>query len=455
MLGGMGFVYYLRIEAITVDTRLLGFLTAVLVLTTFAAGALPALIAGRVEAARVLGEVGQRETGRGGRLRATVTVVQLALSVCLLVGAALLVRTVQNLYATDPGFEVDGVTAVVTSSARKLELDQIEPFQRRVLEALRSIPGVESAALDVYGPFGPGGFRARVRTPGTLEANAIQVTTIPVSPGWFETLRLPILRGRSFTEADWSEAGAHYVVLSENVARRIYGDADPIGRSLMLQTGESEESVMVVGVARAAHLQSVDRAPTEIVYRSFATAQIYGVTGLLRAPGVEAAFLAEQVREAMRRAAPDLPAPYIDTLSKRLDNRLAEQRLFARLLSLLSSIAVLLAAVGLYGVIAYTVAARTRELGIRMALGARTTRIVRQVLGQAAWLVGIGVALGLSGALVLARILEARLFGVSPMDPVTYLSATLLFALVSLAACLAPLRAATRVDPIVALRSDH
>jgi ABC-type antimicrobial peptide transport system permease subunit len=129
--------------------------------------------------------------------------------------------------------------------------------------------------------------------------------------------------------------------------------------------------------------------------------------------------------------------------------------LFARLLSLLSSIAVLLAAVGLYGVIAYTVAARTRELGIRMALGARTTRIVRQVLGQAAWLVGIGVALGLSGALVLARILEARLFGVSPMDPVTYLSATLLFALVSLAACLAPLRAATTVDPIVALRSDH
>jgi len=242
--------------------------------------------------------------------------------------------------------------------------------------------------------------------------------------------------------------------LSENVAQRMYGDADPIGRSLLLQTGNSEQSVIVIGVARAAHLQSVDRAPTEMVYRSYATAQVYGVTGLLRAPGVEAAELAERIRLALRRAAPDLPAPYIEPLAQRLDNRLAEQRLFARLISLLSSIAVLLAAVGLYGVIAYTVASRTRELGIRIALGARALRIVRQVLTQAAWLVGVGVVLGLGGALVLARVLEARLFGVSPLDPVTYLGAALLFVFVSLAACLAPLRTATRVDPMVALRSD-
>jgi ABC-type antimicrobial peptide transport system permease subunit len=257
------------------------------------------------------------------------------------------------------------------------------------------------------------------------------------------------------SESDWSEAGAQGVIVSDNLARRLFADDDPLGHTLTVRmTRGGDETVTVVGVAADARLQGVDVDPQMVVYRTLAASQVFGLTGVLRIADASDTGLESHITNALRKAVPDLPAPSVTPLSDRLDSRIAEQRLFARLLAILSTLAVILAAVGLYGVIAYTIAERTREIGIRMALGAESGSIVRHVLGQAGWLVAVGTLLGLGAAIALSRILESRLFGVSPLDTGTYMAAVALFSGTALIACLAPVRAATRVDPMVALRSD-
>jgi hypothetical protein len=287
------------------------------------------------------------------------------------------------------------------------------------------------------------------------EEDALQIRLQMVSPGWFETLQLPIVSGRALVESDWSETGAQVVILSENLVRRMFGADDPIGRTLTVQNARgAEESAIVIGVAADARLQGVDVDPQAVVYRNLPVGQVFGLTGVLRIANPSDGNLESRIRHAVNLAAPDLPVPDVSPLSQRLDSRLGEQRLFARLLAILSFLAVTLAAVGLYGVIAYTVAQRTREIGIRIALGAESSSIVRHFMGQAVWMVALGTLLGLGAAITLSRILENRLFGVSPLDVGTYVAAVMLFSGIALTACYSPVRAATRVDPMITLRSD-
>lgn len=437
VLEGMRLATTGRVESFRVDGRVLVFLAGLVLVTTVLAGAAPALLARGVDLRHALGQ-GQRQTARGGRVRAVLTVAQLGVSLCLMVGSVLLVRTIRHLYAVDAGFAVEDLH-LVTTFAQHVSPEDRDAYPERLLASVRSVPGVEDVALDSFGPFGPS-FGGRIE----MEGDTIPVQAPFVSTSWFATMGIPIVRGRALRPED-----ADGVVLSENLARRLFGDEDAIGRSVHLRASGAVGAATVVGVARAARTGSLQRDPGLVAYRPWRSGSP-AMTLLVRAPGSPA--MSAAILAAARAAGPDLPPPEVTLASKRRDGHLGEQRFFARLLPLLTVLAGALAAVGLYGLIATGVGDRVREIGIRRALGARDGRIVREVLGQVLVLLGVGLAIGLPAALGLARLLRSRLFGVGPLDPASWIGAILLFGVLALAACIPPIRTAVRVDPAGALR---
>jgi hypothetical protein len=272
------------------------------------------------------------------------------------------------------------------------------------------------------------------------------------TPGYFATLRIPLVAGREFRPGEWSTEAGHRIILTQALARELFGDIDPVGREVSVAPPGAERYT-VVGVAGDLRMLSPQGEPDLVMFRTIAAAPIPLFTAMVRTRA-EGAALNEALRQALRSAAPEIPAGEPASLERKLDERIGEPRLFARLLSVVSALAVLLATIGLYGVIAWTVAERTREIGIRMALGARAASVARLVFRQAGVLTGIGIAAGLLGAFWIARLLRAHLFGIDVLDAPTYVGAVLLFALVALAGCLAPTLAATRVDPVRALRQE-
>jgi putative ABC transport system permease protein len=453
-----------RLEPVGIDGRVLLFTLGLSVLSGILSGVLPALTAARAGLNEFLRDGAHGTAGRAsGRTRALLVVGEVAAALVLLAGAGLLVRSFANVMALDPGFRSEHVlTLRMNLSPKRYE----EParrlvFYRRLLERLDGVPGVRAAGLVSFLPMtlkgGSFAYRAEGRPAPASNQEPFAVYR-SVTPGFFQAMEIPIERGRALTARD-DERAPLVAVISRSMARVAFPGQDPIGRRFAFgvgPVGKDTAWVTVVGTVADVRQFDLDDEPRPAVFAPYAQETLFWYAPrdiVVRADG-EPLALAAAVREAVRAVDPDLPVADVRTMEQIVSESVARRRFSMLLLGALAAVAFLLAALGVYGVVACSVAQRTQEIGLRMALGARRLQVYRLVIAQGARLAACGVLLGLGGALVLTRLMTTLLFGVSPADPTTFLFAALALPAAAVLASFVPARRATRVDPMVALRCE-
>jgi predicted permease len=437
------------IDALVIDVRVLAFMALIALGAPLLFAAAPAMLALRLDPATHLRH-GGRDTGRRSRLRAVFAVLQISLSLVLLVGALLLTRTLRNLMQVEIGFDAARVHMVhVDPEPQGYDRAASDAFVRRVLDRLRQTNGIERASAAAHAPFVSSISIGGARLPGsTMEP--IEVKSNWVSDDYFATLGIPVLRGDALGAAEQRE-GSTAVVISQSLARHLFGDADPIGRPI--EDGFRREQHVVVGVVADVRMYDLADAMPLMIYEPLHRGYRRTADVVLRS-SLPPRELDRVVREAVSAIDPAVPVPYPVRLADAVAASENERRMLLRLLTTLALLAIALATIGLYGLIAHSVAQRTREIGVRIALGARPGGVMRLVLAEAGIIAGLGVTLGLAGSYAFARVLENRLFGIAALDPVVWTMAALAFIAVTLLAAFMPTRSAVRVDPVVALRSD-
>jgi predicted permease len=444
---------------IPLDARVFAFLILVSALSGILFGLVPALQASREELRDVLSDSGAKSTagGRQQLFRNGLVVLEIALSLILLVGAGLLLRGFLALSATPSGLMAEGVlTAHVAVPDAKTKGATARIFQP-LLDRVRHLPGVRSAGmismLPIQDAWMNGSYTVvgRPAPPAGQEPLAEQRVA---SPQLFAALGVPVLRGRDFTEHDGGK-GVRLVIVNEALARRQFPGEDPVGKRLQIDaTGGPHTIVGMIGSIRQAGL---DEAPQPEIYYPYVQEGAEGALGdaiLVVRTTVPPTGLAGPIRGALRSVDPNLPLFKVETMQEVIHKSLAGQRLNLWLLAIFAGIALVLSAAGLYGVISYLVAQRTREIGVRIALGAQTRDVIGLVMRQGTRLTALGVALGLAGALAFTRVLGTLLYGVSARDPLTFGGIAALLAAVALLATWLPARRAARVDPMVAIRNE-
>jgi putative ABC transport system permease protein len=445
-----------RIDEVAFDARVLAFTAALAMLTTLLVGTAPALRATKVDLNRTLSEGGRSGgTGRrASRAGALLIVGEIALAVILVTGAGLLGRSFATLLRWQPGFEQDHlITAWVFTSGGKLESAQkIIDLYRRAEDALRSIPSVVSVGAGSAGPlFGGDGamnFTIDGRT-APSEGSRQSALWYDISPGYFRTIGLPILRGRDIADEDTYDA-PKVAVVNDRFARRFLG-TEPLGRRIYMS--ELDREFTVVGVVTDVQpLRPGDDIPAQIFWsnRQMPRLATYFVIRTVGDP----ASIATLIPRRLHEVDPEMQVSQVRTMREVLGRELVRPKFAVALLGTFGAIALLLAAVGTYGLLAYLVQKQTKDIGIRMALGARPGTIVGEVVGRAMRLAGRGAAIGVIASLLLTRLLTSQLAGVSPNDPATLLGSVALLLSAAALACLVPAYRASRVDPIVTLRAD-
>jgi len=446
-----------RADEAGADLRVLAAAIVLALVTAVIAGAAPALAASRRQAREALQEGGRSLGGRrGARLRGGLVVAEVALSLVLLAGAGLMLRSLAALTAVDPGFDpADVVTArVPLSGAAYQDAARRSDLVRGVVARLAALPGVESAGAIQYLPlsgiwsatsFWP---EDRPRPAPDEEPGAgIRVVT----PGYLESLRIPLLAGRRLRDGDHAEA-PRVALVNRQLAEEIWPGQEAVGKRLTISWTD-DPSVEVVGVVGGVrHLGFDEEVPAEI-YLPFAQSPEGLATFVVRSAAPPEAVL-PALREAVREADPALPVADLRTMDDVLAARVAAPRLQALLLALFAGAALALSAVGLYGVLSQTVVARTGEIGVRLALGARRADVLRLIAASGMLLVSLGLLLGLGLALASGRALDALVFEIGTVDPLSLAAAAALLAAVSLLACLGPALRAARLDPLLALREE-
>ena len=427
-----------------VDLRVVLFTLAVTALAALASGLAPAVRASKPD---IVGSIkGEGSGGRGGfAARNALVIGQVALSMTLLTGGALLVRSFINALRADLGFARKSVLVVRTSPRMKEEPARV--FYRQLVDRVQAFPRVKHAALACRAPLWPseGGMSDRISIPGQ---QPVRVLFNTVEPDYFATLDVPILRGRCFDERD-SPGGTRTAVINETMARRFFPDADPVGRLFRTEDGAAR---LIVGIARDTKVNSLEEAPAPYFYLPFSQ-DFYGSMSLLVEAEGNPMDLVPAIKGEIASLA-KMPAPEIDTIEHLLRMRVSHREVVASLAGLLALVGLLLAASGLYGVMSYLVARRTREIGIRIAIGAGKAETVRLVLGRAVGLAAVGIAIGAAGSLAMASLLSKALYGTTPRDPATLAAVAALLVLVALLASLVPALRAARVDPLSALRTE-
>jgi predicted permease len=453
---GQAFRTRLAIDS-SIDFRVFGFAFAVASACILVLTALPARLASRASLTAVIsgGVSSTAGTRRRGRAQQLLVVVQVALSVVLVVGASLFVRTLQNARAVDPTVRPQEVLlGEVNLRAAHYDEARGSRFYSQVLDRLRSLPGVSDAALVFVVPLGGrrGGTDIVIdRQKGTEPGKAVQVGFNVVTPGYFRTVGLPMVGGRDLAESDRANAGP-VAVINEVMAQRMFAGRSPIGERFLLQWPPAK-IVEVVGVVRDGRFRNY-RSPMEpTVYVPLAQ-RYQPVMTLEVRTAANAGPMLPAIRRELAAIDKTVPLTRTRTVKAHFDAALARERLTASLLSVAGGLALLLAAVGLYGILSYMVAVRTRELGIRMALGAPPSRIVRVVLARLLVLVAIGLAAGTIGARILAPLGRRLLFGVEPTDPFSVVTAAVILIVTAALALWLPARRASRIDPVIALRCN-
>jgi predicted permease len=440
-------------EPLVFDARVLGFAAFMSVLTAILFGTVPALLAGRFDLRGALQAAGRGDTGRVAGLRAGMASLQIGLSLALLIAGVMLVRTVANLYDLDLGLRIDRVAVLPVEFPTAFDENDQRLARQRLIRDLEALPDVERASVSMYGTLGSARLIGRIARSSGADLERVSAEMVPVSAGWFEVVRMASEGGAPIRVTDDEWTGGT-VVLSRAMALRLYGQTENvIGRTVHVGFRRDLHEAQIVAVSSELRTPNEPDVPREAVFVPMEEAPTPSTTLVVRAARLDGATLTA-IRTAVETALPDAPVAEPTPIESRLDAIHAEARVFGRLLALLSSFSALLAAVGLYGVMAFSVAGRRRELGVRMAIGAGPFRIVRLVLGYAGSIVAVGSLFGVAGGYALSRVLDTRLYGVEALDARSYATAVALLALTAIIACLLPTRRAMRVDPISSLRSE-
>jgi predicted permease len=450
IVGSLRSVGLPRASEISVDGRVLAAACGLTLLVGCLAGLGPALKASQARPQESLKERAPR-SGHRSRLRDAMVVAQLALSLSLLIGAAVLLRSFWRLMHVNPGFATE---RVLTVSMRPAEDDKAVSFYERVTGRIAALPDVAGVGLVSSLPLAGGDTSNNVFPVGPTPLSAgqsVQSSWRLVDGGYFDALRIPLLRGRTFAGLPPDQA-RNSVVLSASLAQMLFGDEDPVGREIeQLRVGGDRLTVTgIVGDVRSARLGA---APAPTFYWSIHRFLFGPMSMVVRTSGATDP-LAAAIRRAVRETDPSVAVFQIRTMDEFRADSLTRERLVSGLLGGFAATALVLAALGTYGVIAFTVQQRTRELGIRIAVGAQTGDILRLVLGQCLRLVAMGAVLGVAGALAASRLLSTMLYETGPRDPVSCLVATAVLVIAAFCASLLPARKATRVDPLTALRAE-
>jgi predicted permease len=445
--------------AIGLDGWVLEFTLVISVLTGIIAGLAPSWHLSKTNLNASLKQgVGKTDSDSGGgRARSVFVVAEVALSLVLLVGAGLMIRTLYLLRGVNPGIDPHNVLTVPLSiSKAKFATSSAQNgFYNQVMERVRVLPGVESAGAIDSLPLQGGSTQPIIAEgqPVVPMADQPEVAVRLISPGYLRTMRIPLLQGRDLTDADRAES-APVILVSESFAKRFWPNENPIGKHVKLTflPGEGRAVVGVVGDVRIHGLG--DKRAVETIYH--AMAQNDETTGMMLTvrTSLPPGSMTSAVTDAVHQVDPSEPVVGVLTMDEVVDQSISQNRLSMILLTAFAGLALLLATIGIYGVQAYAVRQRVREVGIRVALGAQPSDIYRLVLGQGLTLAGIGICIGLATSFGLTRLMASQLYGLSATDPITFAGVAVLLILVALAACFIPARRATRVDPMVALRYE-
>jgi putative ABC transport system permease protein len=447
--------------ALSLDFRVLAFTAVTALATVLLFGAGPAFVAARRDFGAAFGRAVGAQGAKMRRLRTALVVAEIALTVVLLAGAGLLLRSYTAVLAVDPGFRAEGLllAETVLPNPRYSNAPDRDAFYKRVLENVRELPGVESAGYTSYAPLSFRGGRALVLVDGRPrpEGSAISqniVANRSASPGYFETLGVPLVSGRLFDDRD-ARDGAPVVVINETMARRHWPDQDPIGQRFSIGA-PGGEPMTIVGVVADVRQMGLDVPADPELFMPLDQTSIQFMWPrqmVVRTAGDPLA-LAPALRRAIWAIDPTQPVSSLRTMSEVLDTELASRDLQLTLTGAFALIALVLAAVGLYGVLSYTVSQSTNEIGLRMALGARQGTVVVTVVRSALGTAILGVGIGLLAAIVLTDVIASFLYGVSPTDPTTAAAVAGVLLLVAGLAALVPALRAASVNPMTALRAE-
>jgi putative ABC transport system permease protein len=435
------------------DWRVLAFTLGVALITGVVFGLVPALQATRLNLIPSLKD----ETGSYGQrlrrlaLRNVLVISQLALSLVLLICAGLFVRGLRHAVQSDLGFAANNLLeASIETEGANLNEQQSEAFYQQTLERVSGLPGVQSATLVAFVPLSGGGYRRGTAIEGYQRQpnEDTEINSNIIGPNYFNTMGIPIVAGRDFNAQDRTGSPA-VVIVNEVLARRYLG-GNALGKRLRFGSGQFRE---IVGVVRNAKYRNLREEPLPFIYTPFAQEPQSGMTLIVRTAGDPSALLGA-VRNEVGAINKDVPLFAVQTMTQRIGSQLAPDRVIAVLLSVFGGCALLLAAIGIYGVVGYAVAQRTHEIGIRIALGADQRDILKLIVSQGMVLTAIGAGIGLVLALAATQLLKSLLFGISATDPLTFVSVVVVLVGVALLACYLPARRAMKVDPLVALRYE-
>lgn len=446
-----------NLDSVAIDARVLAFTTIVSLLTSLLFGLAPALKISQSQPAAALKD-GRSASGgiSGRRLRSLLLITEFSLAVLLLSGAGLLLRSFSKLQAVDPGFEPAGVLVVQLTPERNSTADQWRVFYKEVSERTAALPGVEAIGLtsEIFISGNPDGLiSVEGASPDSSATARIPFRRDVIGESFFQTLRVPLRKGRFFNAQD-KQGTVSVTIINETMARRFWPGEEALGKRFKLGPAQSDSPwLTVVGVVGDMRRQSLERQPIAQIFLPYLQSSQRRLILLIRTTG-EPTQLAPLVRNEIRAIDKTVLVNGIATLEGQLDQRVAERRFQTWLLTLFSALALLLATIGIYGLMQQSVVLRTREIGTRLALGARSADVLRLVIGQGMRLALCGVGIGLLAAFGLTRVLSGLLFGVTATDPATFIAAPLVLLLVALVACFIPARRATKVDPLIALKYE-
>jgi putative ABC transport system permease protein len=446
-----------RLNEIHMDWRVLSFSFGISLLTGMLFGLAPALQGAMVDLHTTLKEGGRGISGPRGRLRSVLVVTEVALTLILVVGAGLLIKSFWRLRQVDPGFKAENVLSLQLAPPETSysEDSRKRTFYRQIEERIQQIPGVNTVGAIHLLPMGGNNWNPGLRVedqPSPAGATLPHVDWRLITPGYFRAMGTPLISGRWFTDSD-NENSPGVTIVNQTLAKRYWPGQDPIGKRI--RGGfEGKQWVTIVGVVGDVKEQRLD-LPTHLeMYRPYPQAPFPSSMVLMVRANSDPVALAAAVRREVWSVDKDVPVADVQPMTAVLSESFASRRATMLLLVAFAGLAVLLAAVGVYGIVTYAVSQRTHEIGIRIALGATSKDVLRLIVGQGLRLVFIGLALGVVGAYLTTRVLESFLFGISATDPLTFAATIVLFAGIGLLACLVPALRALSVDPLVALRCE-
>jgi putative ABC transport system permease protein len=443
----------------TLDWRVLGFAAGTALLTSLVFGVAPALQASRIDLNETL-----KEGGRGGagasrhRLRRALVIAEVALSLILLISAGLMMRSFLRLQQVNPGLNAENVlTLRVSLPSSKYDVpEKRQDFFRQLLERTRALPGVQSAGAISYLPLSGGGWGRSLTVedhPVLSVGQAPSINHCVITPDYFRAMGITLLEGRDFTDADTRDS-AKVAIIDERLAREYWPNASPLGRRVRFGPPENNEPWhVIVGVVGEVKHESLNLTERKSVYLPHAQVSIGGMALAVRTQS-NPESLAGAVRAQVKELDPNQPVTAVSTMSEVVSRSVWQPRLYAILFGVFAGVALLLASVGIYGVMSYAVTQRTHEIGVRMALGAQRGDVLRLVIRQGMWLALVGVCLGALASVALTRLMQSLLFGVGATDPATFAGVAAVLTAAALLACYIPARRATKVDPMIALRYE-